>query len=70
MRGVQAVSGALAIVVSVWLFRIVLHSYTDHNHVDVFHLVVALGAAVAGLFLLWRAVAGRKGIERASLSQR
>jgi hypothetical protein len=55
MRGVQLLGALLAIVASVLLLRIVLHGYTDHGHLDVFHLFVAMGAACAGVLLVRRA---------------
>lgn len=61
MAGVQALSGLLAVAASIWLLRGVLHGYTDHEHLDIFHLLVAVGSAAVGLFLLWRALSNRRG---------
>lgn len=55
MRKLQALGGLLAAVAGVLLLRVVLHGYTDHGHVDVFHLLVAAGAVVGGSLLVWRA---------------
>lgn len=60
MRGAQALVGVLAVVASLWLLRVVVHAYTDHAHLDVFHLVVGLTAAAAGGLILRRSLrAGR-----------
>ncbi len=65
MRIVLRVVGAVAaLITSVILGRIVLHSYTDHGHLDVFHLVVALVAAVGGLALLGMVVFKPTAAER------
>ena len=54
MKALPAVGAVLALVVSVFLLRIVVHGYTHHDHLDVFHLVVGIGSAVAGLLLMRR----------------
>jgi len=59
MRGGQALAGLLAVLASIWLLRVVLHTYTDHEHVDFFHLFVALGSAAVGFFFLRRALSRR-----------
>jgi hypothetical protein len=59
MRGLQVLGGVLALVASILLVRIVLHGYTDHGHLDVFHLLVAIGSALVGLFFVWRAFPSR-----------
>ena len=65
MRAVVRVIGAVAaLITSVLLGHIVLHSYTDHGHLDVFHLVVALVAAIGGLALLGRALFNSADSER------
>lgn len=45
---------ALTMLASIFLLRIVIHSYTDHGHMDVFHLIVAIAAASVGVILLLR----------------
>lgn len=60
MRGLQAFAGLAAIVASVWLLRVVYHAWTDHAHLDVFHLFVGVGSAAVGLIILQRAIADRK----------
>ena len=57
MRGLLALAAAAAFVGSILLMRIVVHGYTDHGHLDLFHLVVAVVAGVAGMFLLARVFA-------------
>lgn len=52
MKALPAIGALLVLVVSILLLRIVLHSYTDHGHLDVFHLVVGFGLAVASLLLV------------------
>lgn len=59
MRPLPAVGALLALVASVLLLRIVLHGYTDHGHLDVFHLLVGIGSAVAGLLLARRSLPRR-----------
>lgn len=59
MRGLQSLGGVLAVIASIWLLRIVLHAYTDHGHVDVFHLVVGIGSAVVGVILVRRSLVRR-----------
>jgi hypothetical protein len=61
MRMIWSAVAVAALVASVFLFRIVLHGYTDHGHLDVFHLVVALTTAVGGLLMLIRATATWRG---------
>ena len=56
MRAIQFLGALAALVVSVYVSRIVLHGLTDHGHLDVFHLVVASTLAAGGLLLLHRAV--------------
>lgn len=54
MRLLLLAGAALTFVGSIFLMRIVLHGFTDHGHVDVFHLIVAIGAAFVGVLLLLR----------------
>jgi hypothetical protein len=54
MKQLLLLGAALTFVASVFLMRIVLHGYTQHGHLDVFHLVVAIAAAFAGVLLLLR----------------
>lgn len=56
MRQLLLVGAALAFVASIFLMRIVLHEYTGHGHLDVFHLLVALGAGGLGIALALRAL--------------
>lgn len=58
MRAVEFLGAMAALIVSVFVGRIVLHGLTDHGHLDVFHLVVAAAAAIAGFLLLYRAIRG------------
>jgi len=58
MRILRLIGAVAALVTSFWIGRIVLHGYTHHAHLDVFHLVVALIAGLGGLVLLRRAVGG------------
>jgi hypothetical protein len=55
LRGLQAIAGSLAVLASIWLLRIVYHAYTEHAHLDVFHLGIGLGSAAVGLLLVRRA---------------
>lgn len=63
MRPVLAAGAALAIAASIFLLRIVLHAYTDHGHLDVFHLIVAIGSASIGVLLLLRVFRRRRVTE-------
>ncbi|HEX2168028.1 MAG TPA: hypothetical protein VHG09_12415 [Longimicrobiales bacterium] len=55
MRLLLSGGAALTIVASIFLLRIVVHGYTDHGHLDVFHLIIAVAAASIGVLLLLRA---------------
>ena len=59
MKAIPALGAVLALVATVFVLRIVLHGYTDHGHLDVFHLVVGLASAALALVLSWRALAPR-----------
>ena len=59
MRGLLSLAAAVAFVGSILLMRIVVHGYTEHGHLDLFHLAVAIGAGVAGMFLIARVFAAR-----------
>ena len=59
MRALQAVGAVLALLATIWLLRIVVHGFTDHGHLDVFHLAVAIGSALVGLLFLRRAFLNR-----------
>ena len=59
MKGLLLVGAVICLVASIFVLRIVLHAYTDHDHIDVFHLAVGIAAAVAGLLLLRRAYPSR-----------
>src|SRR5687768_4419755 len=60
MKSLLLISGIVAIIAGILLARIVVHGYTDHGHLDVFHLGVALVAGLGGALLLQRGVtAGR-----------
>ena len=59
MRQLLLVGAALAFVASIFIMRIVVHGYTDHGHLDVFHLVVGIGLAMGGTLLLFRTFRGR-----------
>lgn len=54
MRTLLLLGATLAVVASILVLRIVIHGYTDHGHLDVFHLIVAVIAAAAGVLLLLR----------------
>lgn len=56
MRPLPAVGATLALVCSILVSRIVFHSYTDHDHLDVFHLVIAIGSGIVALLLARRAL--------------
>jgi hypothetical protein len=60
MKWVQLVLAVLALVGSIMLIRIVVHGLSDHGHLDVFHLLVALGGGVGGLMLIRRALSPRR----------
>lgn len=52
MRKLLLVGAALAFLVSIFLIRIVLHGYTGHGHLDLFHLIIAIGSAIVGVLFL------------------
>jgi hypothetical protein len=53
MRTTLRLIGAVAALVTSFLVgKIVLHGYTHHGHLDMFHLVVALLSGLGGLALL------------------
>lgn len=54
MRPLLAAGAVLTFATSIFLLRIVHHGYTDHGHLDVFHLIVAIGSASIGAVLLLR----------------
>jgi hypothetical protein len=58
VRLIQLVGAVVALIVSVYVSRIVFHGLTDHDHLDVFHLVVAVILAGGALLLLYRAARG------------
>lgn len=60
MRILHLLAGVAAVAVSVLVARIVLHGFTDHGRLEVFHLVVAIAAAVLGLAVLYRALLTRR----------
>lgn len=60
MRGLLSLAATAAFVGSILLMRIVVHGYADHGHLDLFHLVVAIAAGVAGMFFLARVFANRR----------
>jgi hypothetical protein len=55
MKGILLAGAALALLASVYVMRIVVHGYTHHGNLDVFHLFVAIVSTSAGLFFLRRA---------------
>ena len=59
MKPLLTASAVLAFVTSFVLVRPVLHAYTDHGHLDVFHLIVATVAAMGGVLLLYRGLRRR-----------
>ncbi|MCA1788779.1 MAG: hypothetical protein LC667_02665 [Thioalkalivibrio sp.] len=59
MKAIPALGAVLALAATVFALRIVLHGYTGHGHLDVFHLVVGLGSAALALVFAWRALAHR-----------
>ena len=59
MKALPTIGALLAVVASVLLLRIVIHGYTGHGHLDVFHLAVAIASALAGLLLARRAFLSR-----------
>ena len=58
MRILGLVAALAALVVGAYVSRIVVHGFTDHGQLDLFHLVVAAVLAVAGLLLLYRTFRG------------
>jgi hypothetical protein len=54
VRALQAFGAALAVLVSLFIFRLTFHLYTDHETLDVFHLLVAAAAGMIGLLLIVR----------------
>ena len=60
MRGLLSLAATVAFVGSILLMRVVVHGYIDHGHLDLFHLAVAIGAGVAGMFFLARVFAARR----------
>lgn len=59
MRALKILGAVAALVASAWLFRIVLHGYTHHGLLDVFHGAVATTSAFGGVFLLRHAFSRR-----------
>ena len=55
MRTIQLLGALAALIVTVFVARIVLHGLSDHGHLDVFHLVVAALTALGAFLLLYRA---------------
>lgn len=46
MRVIFALGAIATLLATVYIARIVLHGFTDHEHLDIFHLVVtAIGLA-------------------------
>ena len=60
MRGLLSLAAAVAFVGSILLMRVVVHGYSDHGHLDLFHLGVAIAAGAAGIFFLARVFAERR----------
>ena len=56
MKALPAVGAVLAFFASVFVLRIVLHGFTDHGHLDVFHLLVGIGSVLVGFLLVRRAL--------------
>ena len=60
MKALLWLCAVAAIIASVLLSRIVLHGYTDHGHLDTFHLFVAIVSAMGGMVLMRRAATGSR----------
>jgi hypothetical protein len=54
LRHLMLGAAALTFVASFFVMRIVIHSYTDHGHLDLFHLIVGIVSALIGVFLFLR----------------
>ena len=55
MRVLLSLGAVAAFFAAIFVTRIVLHGFTDHGHLDTFHLVVAVVSASLALLLLRRA---------------
>jgi hypothetical protein len=60
MRGLLSLAAAVAFVGSILVMRTVVHGYSDHGHLDLFHLAIGIAAGVAGMFFLGRVFAARR----------
>jgi hypothetical protein len=61
MKAVPTVGATLALVASIFVLRIVLHGYTHHGYLDVFHLVVGVASVMLAFGFAWRALPQRNG---------
>lgn len=60
MRGLLSLAAVIAFVGSILVLKIVMHGYSDHGRLDLFHLAVGIVVGVAGMFLLGRVFAARR----------
>jgi uncharacterized membrane protein YfcA len=47
-------AAALTFVASFFVMRIVIHLYREHGHLDLFHLIIGVAAALIGVVLFVR----------------
>jgi hypothetical protein len=59
MKALPIVGALLAFSASIFVLRIVLHGYTHHDNLDVFHLIVGVASALLALGFTWRALPHR-----------
>ncbi len=59
MKVIPAVGAVILLAGSIFALNIVFHLYTDHEHLDVFHLIVGTLSAVLALLLMRRALPTR-----------
>ncbi len=54
MKVLPAVGAVLTLAAGAFALQLAYHGYTDHDYVDVLHLVVGALAVAISIFLLWR----------------
>lgn len=60
MKPLPALGALLLLLGSAFALRLVYHSYTHHDNLDVFHVIVGISTALLAVALLWRARTGRR----------
>ncbi|MQA91828.1 MAG: hypothetical protein GEU90_16665 [Gemmatimonas sp.] len=59
MRVLQLFGATVGFIASIFLLRVVLHGYTEHAHLDLFHLTVGTASGFIALIFLRRALSSR-----------